>query len=133
MTAQKYNLFSSELESILGLEATAEPVAEGCSTPVLMPAPPDPSKEAALDVGDEGPSVRNDAPVVAASAQRQRVRLVSHSIFSAAADERALRKHFGKGTSQTRVTFHDPPPMSDAESANLAHLPLPIVYNPRAC
>lgn len=59
---------------------------------------------------------------------RARPRLFDYSLVSST--ERALRKHHGHGTPQTRVVFHDPRTMNEAEAATLAHIALPVLYNP---
>jgi hypothetical protein len=117
------------------MAAPSEPPAAASPERVPMPAITD---TGANDVSAVGPSEAEAGPTVPAaglaaangrSAARPRARLAELSAFSVA-DERVLRKYFGKGTPQTRVVFHDAPPMSTSDQSSLAHLALPILYNP---
>ena len=139
---QKHSLFASELEQLLGIDG---PTNVEAASPIRDFTPPlhQMNQTAAERADAEGASEANNGPealsrsAAAAAAggtsdgsTRQRARLYELSLFSASNDERVLRKHYGRGNPQSRVVFHDPPAMSDAEAANLAHVSLPILYNP---
>ena len=131
--SQTHNLFTSKLEAILGIKGPGpEPVPT--SSPIRDLTPPLNAMNAAAaeraaesgldDEPGHGPSASATQLGAPQFGPRPRVRLYDLSLFSASNAERVLRKHYGHGTPQTRVIFHDPPNMSDGQAADLAHISL---------
>ena len=119
-----HNIFVSELERQLGL-AGMEPSASTTRIHDLTPSNIAEATEPARLPNSRSSKAHVDEGTATAlggltdewhqQSPAQRVRLHRLRIFPSITDERALRKQFGAGTSQSRVIFHDPAPMNDVE------------------
>ena len=133
---QAHNLFQSKLERVVGIEIPGSCVQNASPVRDLTPPQSLLNRNAAKSLADGdadeqlGPSAAAAASTGASAAPRSRARLYEYSVLTSASSERALRKHYGPGTPQTRVVFHDPPLMNETEASNLAHISLPLLYNP---
>ena len=113
------NLYTSELEEMLGMSSVASRPSPAPPIDDLTPPPPPPQATPTDSIEGSSSCVPDDASKKSA---RTRPNLVGMSLVTSAHDERTLRSHYGRGTPQTRVVFHDPPNMNDAEGM---HAPPP--------
>jgi len=136
-TLEKRNNITSELENLLGL-VTRQP--EESAHPISDVTPPLNDMNAAAEAephpGEEEAMQPTAAVLLAAGSLHgaptrapKRIALFELAPFLSS-DEAALRAHYGKGDSTARAIFHDPPPMSQGEMSKLAHISLPVLYNP---
>jgi serine/threonine protein kinase len=61
---------------------------------------------------------------------RHRVKLIEMRRVADEADAQELRRQRGKGSSQARVVFHDGEDLDEEARRSLAHISLPLLYNP---
>jgi len=119
------NLYTSELEEMLGMSSVASHASPAPPIDDLTPPPPPPN----VTPTDGIESTHTPCSVVQ-KPPKIRPNLVGMSLVTSAHDDRTLRTHYGRGTPQTRVVFHDPPSMNDSEAFKVAHVSLPVLYNP---
>ena len=106
------NLYTSELEEMLGMSSVASHASPAPPIDDLTPPPPPPN----VTPTDGIESTHTPCSVVQ-KPPKIRPNLVGMSLVTSAHDDRTLRTHYGRGTPQTRVVFHDPPSMNDSEGA----------------
>ena len=121
------NLFVSELERLLGVEMgaaenAAAQIAESTPKLTTIQAAPD---EGAVDISTD----RTSGGTMQSSTPKPRAPLFE--LVLAPNKDRNLRKRHGQGGPQQRAVFHDPPSMAEKEKDSLAHLSLPLLYNPQ--
>ena len=116
--AHAKNLFTSQLERLLKMPSSDVDLPLELTIEDFSLQPSEQQLEV-TEVEDDDAKDRSAALMnklqPAGQRARTRPRLVNMSIFAAVNDERTLRSWHGRGTPQTRVVFHDPAPMTEAQ------------------
>ena len=128
------NLYVSELERRLGTDPlptgvqssqSPTPIANNTLTSVMAKVP----EQLDATSADEERCDDNGAPEP--PAPQKRIRLYTFHKFASSHDEGMLRDRFDcSSTDSGGVVCHDRPVMPREDAASLAHLSLPVVYNP---
>lgn len=117
--AQAQNLFTSQLERLLKVPSKSiEKPSEQSIEDFTLP------EQQQIEVTDVEDSDVPGSSVLINLLQPEgkrhactRQSLVSMAIFASGNDERTLRSWHGRGSPQTRVVFHDPSSMTEAQGA----------------
>eukprot|EP00966_Prymnesium_polylepis_P140390 3242938-Prymnesium_polylepis.1 len=126
------NLWTSRLEHLLDvnvpLTAPLEPQEHAQDISDLTPSRVSPTQ---LDATEENIAAGNCAQLTKAmpSKQRRRPKLYELRQEPRQDNEDAYRKRRSRDH-MSRVVFHDPPPMTSDKARKLAHIALPVLYNP---
>ena len=122
------NLWTSKLEEMLGVSAplAAQPPIED-----IVDHTPSRGSPTPLDAAEDNIGAGNCVPQSKMLQQRQKRR---PKLFELRPDpkrenEETYRKRRNRDH-MNRVVFHDPPPMSSDKARKLAHISLPVLYNP---
>jgi hypothetical protein len=118
-----HNVYTSELERRLGMTIPLQTSTERPPAPVFDVTP----TEAAVSADDDGDSPERIPPPPAATTLKEP--LFKRTPVSMD-EESKLRQRRGVGTPQQRVMFHDPIEMPASVAETLAHIALPLLYNP---
>lgn len=128
------NLWTSKLEKVLGVEVPRRPEEEPTTeirdmTPVEAVASQLDPDEANLAAGACASALAEQASSKGRSEKRPRLRLFD--IVPCSNDEsHALRRQRGQSHGPSRVIFRDGRPMTVEQEHDLAHVSLPLLYNP---
>jgi len=125
-TVRAHNVYTSELERRLGMEIPLRPGSSDPFTPVVDVTP---KGAACVSVNDEASAEVVRPPLPPTTSTIQHIQHVDHVPVSDV-DDAKLRTRRGQGTPQQRVVFHDPLQMSKETAETLAHISLPLLYNP---
>ena len=123
-TVRSHNVYTSELERRLQIEVPLQ--AQRSDSPAPIDVTPMQAACSNVRVDDE-PSTRLPTKIVTGDMPK-----VAFFDFAevGAEEEAKLRKRRGVGTPQQRVVFHDPVAMPTTTAETLAHISLPLLYNP---
>jgi len=133
------NLWTSKLETILGAEVPRQPDSPKASeirdlTPVVAVAStldPDEDELAAGMCASAASKVDQSASQGRSGSDKKPPRLHLFDIYACNAEEsHSLRRQRGQTHGPTRVIFRDGHQMSAEQANDLAHVSLPLLYNP---
>ena len=123
-TVRAHNVYTSELERRLNVDIPLQ--KDHSTSPAVVDVTPVHAACSKQPRGDDDAPRLPQRPAVSDNA---RVALYDH-VQVGPEDESRLRQRRGVGTPQQRVVFHDPAAMPAAIAETLAHISLPLLYNP---
>ena len=123
-TVRAQNVYTSELERRLRMEVPLS--SDGRSSPAVVDVTP---TMAVTSKQDEEVGARLPHQSTSTNDTSTRVQLFEMQPV-APEEEGRLRQRRGTGTPQQRVVFHDPVEMPTEQAETLAHISLPLLFNP---
>jgi len=126
------NLWTSKLEQLLDVAVPlSAPLDDPRHVQDISDLTPNRASPTQLDVAEENIAAGNCVNLSKALPQKQKRRPKLYELRSdpKRENEETYRKRRSRDH-MSRVVFHDPPPMSSDKSRKLAHISLPVLYNP---
>jgi len=126
------NLWASRLEGLLGAELPRRADESPMSVVDLTPHEA-PSAEVSSSLDPDEANIAAGSCATSSSSRKQerrRTKLIEMRPVTNEEEARELRRQRGKGSSQARVVFHDGETLDEEARRSLAHISLPLLYNP---